>query len=215
MKKRLDREAMKREKLLVARCLTGKKGAWGEFVDAYKGLIYNTIFRTFHSVGYKNTEEIAEDIFQDFFTLLLKDGCAKLRSFKWKNDCSLVYWLGVVTKNLTFDHLQKHFSRGKILASLARDSSEEEAVVKSCGPLDIDVLKNIEEKEEAELFENALAKLSKKEFNLVELIYFRELSYGRAAFLIGKNIDAVYSQNARIIRKLKKIIERRLRHECS
>lgn len=212
MKKRLDREAIGREKLLVARCLSGKKEAWGEFVDAYKGLIYNTIFRTFQCVGYRNTEEVAEDLFQDVFTLLLKDRCAKLRSFKWKGGCSLVYWLGVVTKNLTFDHLEKRFSREKILASLARDPSEEGAVVKSCEPLDTGMLRRIEHKERSDLFEGALVKLSEKEFQLVELVYFRELPFERVAFLTGKSIDAVYSLNARVVRKLKRVIERRLRH---
>jgi len=211
MKKRLDREAIKREKLLVADCLNGKKEAWGEFVDTYKGLIYNTIFKTFNCVGYKNTEEVAEDLFQDVFTLLFRDRRAKLRSFKWKNDCSLVYWLGVVTKNLTFDYLEKRFSREKILTFLARDPAEEGAVVKSCVPLDTELLTKIQKEERSDLFEKALAKLSEKEFYMVELVYFRELPFKQVAFLMGKSIDAVYSLNARVVRKLKRIIERRSR----
>jgi len=208
MERVYDKESIKREKQLVARCIKGSRGAWEEFVDVYKGLIYNSIIKTFQLVGYRNTEEIADDLFQDVFALLLKDRCAKLSSFKWKNDCSLVYWLGVITKNLTFDYIRRFLSREKILVSLAKGSGPEEKVFKDDISPDISFLDDIEEKERLKLFEQALQKLSKSDMRLVELLYFRKLAYERVAAVLGKSVDAVYMQKKRVVEKLKVIIKK-------
>ncbi|MBL7071401.1 MAG: sigma-70 family RNA polymerase sigma factor [Candidatus Omnitrophica bacterium] len=211
MEKKLDREAIKREKQLVARCVKESKGAWEEFVDAYKGLIYNSIIRTFHFVGYKNTEEIADDLFQDVFALLLKNRCAKLGSFKWKNDCSLVYWLGVITKNLTFDYIRKFISRENILTSMAKDPGSEHVLLDEEESPDMSFLGKIEEKERLEIFGQALERLSKDELRLVELLYFRGLAHERTADILGKSVDAVYMQKKRVIEKLKAIVKKILK----
>ncbi len=208
MEKVRDKESLKREKELVARCIKGSSGAWEEFVDAYKGLIYNTIIKTFQLVGYRNTEEAADDLFQDVFALLLKDRCAKLSGFRWKDDCSLVFWLGVVTKNLTFDYIRRFISREKIIASLEKDSGSGDSLFKDDASPDVSFLDDIEQKERMELFGKAIKRLSKSEMRLVELLYFRRLSFERAAAVLGKSVDAVYMQKKRVVEKLKTIIRR-------
>jgi len=200
-----DKESIKKEKQLVARCVRGERQAWEEFVDIYKGLIYNTILKTFHLVGYRNTEEVADDLFQEAFAMLLKDGCAKLSGFKWKNDCSLVYWLGVITKNLTFDYIRRFVTREKILDSLARGFVQN---VKEGTSSDAPFLDDIDEKDKLALFEKALNRLPKNEMRLVELIYFRKISHERAAAILGKSVDAVYMQKKRAIERLKKIVRK-------
>ena len=202
--KKPDKEIIRREKQLIARCVKGDKEAWDEFVDTYKALIYDAILRTFHFVGYKNIEEAAGDIFQDVFASLLRDNCRKLRSFKWKNGCSLASWLHIIAKNITFDYIRKHFSREKIIVSLTKGSEDKEDTFEDKESS----LENLEHKEKVNIFEGALKELPKEDIYLIELLYFREYSSKRVAKILGKSVDALYMQKKRMIDKLKKIIEK-------
>lgn len=203
MRKKSDKESIALEKRLVARCLKGERRAWDEFIDRYKRLIYNTIIRTLDSVAYENKEEITADLFQEFFALLFRDNCAKLRSFSWKNGCSLVFWICVITKNLTFDYIRKAFSRKKTIASV-EGFSEAEKIFKDTG---VSFLDEIESEERIVLFEEALRQLSEEELGLIKFIYYLELPHECVASLLNKSVDAVYMQKKRVIEKLAKIIK--------
>src|SRR3989338_538845 len=146
MKKRKpDKGLMRWERTLVGRCVKNDKRALDDFVDKYKGIIYDAIIKTFHFVGYKNTEEAASDLFQEVFSLLLKNDCAKLKSFKWKNGCSLASWLHVVSKNVTFDYLRRHFARGKIMESLITEEDEAPADYHIEASEETDILQKLDE----------------------------------------------------------------------
>lgn len=203
---KIGRNRVRQEQKLAARCIKGDKSAWDEFVDAYKNLIYSSIIRTFHLVGYKNAEEIAGDIFQEVFASLLKNNYAKLRSFKWKRSCTLASWLSIIARNLTFDYIRKIFSRQEIISSLKSNASDEE-ISKWQQSSDSAPLENLEEAEAVGLFEKALQKLTKHELEFIELIYFRGLPAGRVAGILGKSVDAVYMYKKRLIDKLKKTVE--------
>ncbi|MBU4377411.1 MAG: sigma-70 family RNA polymerase sigma factor [Candidatus Omnitrophica bacterium] len=205
--KKADKSTIEREKVLVSRCVVGEKRAWDEFVDAYKALIYHAIIKAFQLVGYSNTEEVAGDIFQDVFASLLNGDYAKLRGFKWKNDCSLASWLHIVTKNATFDFLRKHFRRGDIMESLSADDENEPADYRIEGSEEILVLQNLENEERNEIFDKALKELPKEDLLLIDLIYFRGVSHKNAAKILGKSIDALYMHKKRVIEKIKKTIE--------
>ena len=198
---------MRWERTLVIRCVKSDKRAWDEFVDKYKGIIYDAIIKTFHFVGYENTEDAASDLFQEVFSSLLKNDCEKLRSFKWKNDCSLASWLHVVSKNVTFDYLRKSFARGKITESLTavdEDVPEDYQIETS---IDADILQKLEDEEKLGIFEKALKTLPKEDFLVINLIYLRGISHENAAKVLGKSVDALYMQKKRIIDKIKKTIE--------
>ncbi len=205
--KKEDKEKIRREQQLVARCVRGDKKAWDEFVDTYKSLIYSAIIRTFHFVGHKNTEEAAGDIFQDVFASLLRDNCAKLRSFKWKYGCSLASWMHIIAKNLAFDYIRKFFSQEKIIASLTKGSEDEKSIFDGKKSLDETFLKKLEHEEKVNLFEKALKELPKEDIYLIELLYFREYSHKRIAKILNKTVDALYMQKKRVTEKLKKIVE--------
>jgi RNA polymerase sigma factor (sigma-70 family) len=203
----MKKESIRREKELVSRCVKGDKIAWDEFVDKYKRLIYSAILRAFQFVGYRNTEEIAGDLFQEVFASLLRDNCAKLKSFKWKNGCSLASWLLIISKNVTFDYMRRTFSREKIMTSLAKDSKDDAHLLKDTQSINESFLNNLEREERINIFKKALKKLDKQDLHLVDLIYFREYSHSQAAAILKKSVDAVYMQKKRIIDKLKKIIK--------
>jgi len=92
---------------LIRRCARGDKRAWDEFLERYSRLIYNYINRILNTNGWSFAESHASDIFQDIFSLLIKDNCRKLRSFKAKNGCTLASWLRQVTINFTIDYVRK------------------------------------------------------------------------------------------------------------
>jgi len=202
------KEAIRREKRLVARCVKGDKKAWDEFVDTYKNLVYSVIIRTFQFVGHDNPEEATDDIFQDIFALILKDKCAKLRRFKWKNGCSLASWLLIISKSRTFDYLRKVFSRKKIMTPLSEKSGDEGSAAQDIARSDQSFLEGLEREERTALFKKALKKLPKNDLLLVDLIYFRAFSAERAAAILGKATSAVYMQKKRIIEKLTNIIKK-------
>ena len=205
---KLDKERIKQEKQLVARCVKGNKKAWDELVDKYKNLIYSAIIRTFQSVGHANPEEAADDIFQGVFASLLKDNCAKLRKFKWKNGCSLASWILIISKSRTFDYLRKVFSRKKIMTPLIENAENEEDVFKDARYAEGSFLEELEHKERVGLFKRALKELPKDDICLVELIYFRGFSHERAAKVMKKTKDSIYVQKRRMIEKLKNIIKK-------
>ena len=198
---------MRWERTLVGRCVKNDKRAWDDFVEKYKGIIYDAIIKTFHFVGYKNTEEAASDLFQEVFSLLLKNDCAKLKSFKWKNGCSLASWLHVVSKNVTFDYLRRHFARGKIMESLITEEIDASADYHIEASEDSDILQKMADEEKVGLFEKALNTLPKEEILVVNLIYLRGISHEKAAKILGKSVDALYMQKKRIIDKIKTTVK--------
>ncbi len=202
-----DKGLIRWERTLVARCIKSDKRAWDEFVDKYKGIVYDAIIKTFHFVGYKNTEDAAGDLFQEVFSLLLKNDCAKLRSFRWKNSCSLASWLHIVTKNVTFDYLRKCFARGKITESLTTGDIDAPADYHIEVSEDTDILQKLEDEEKLGIFEKALKTLPKEDFLVINLIYLRGISHEKTAKMLGKSVDALYMQKKRVIDKIKKTIE--------
>ncbi|MFH0839554.1 MAG: sigma-70 family RNA polymerase sigma factor [Candidatus Omnitrophota bacterium] len=211
-RKKPDKGLMRRERALVSRCVKNDKKAWGEFVDKYKGIVYDAIIKTFHFVAYKNTEDMADDLFQEVFSLLLKNDCAKLRSFRWKNGCSLASWLHIVAKNVTFDYLRKYFSRGKIMELLTVEDGDAPADYHIEASVEADILQKLEDEERAGFFEKALKTLPKEDFLVINLIYLRGISHENTAKMLGKSIDALYMQKKRVIEKIKKTVESYLKH---
>jgi len=205
--KKADQKTIEREKALISRCIDGEKRAWDEFVDAYKALIYHAIISSFQFAGYRNVEEATGDIFQDVFTSLLKDDYAKLRSFGWKNGCSLASWIHIVAKNVTFDYLRRYFKRGEIMEPLAEGDEEEPAEYRIKESEEMMGLDKLESEERNDLFEKALKALPKEDFFLIELIYFRGISHQKAAGILGKSVEAIYMQKKRAIDKIKETVE--------
>ncbi|MBN1872168.1 MAG: sigma-70 family RNA polymerase sigma factor [Candidatus Omnitrophica bacterium] len=205
------REKISYEKKLVSRCVKGNSDAWVELVDKYKRLIYSTIIKTFQLISYKINTEITEDLFQDVFALLVANNYVKLRSFKWKNGCSLASWLQVVTKNRTYDYIRKTLSHEEVLSSFLSRGEQTDVVFKDDSSWVESLMDDLEHETRIELFEEAIKKLPKDDQRLIEILYVKELPYQRAADILGKSIDALYMQKKRVIEKLKAIINKAIK----
>lgn len=202
-----DGKSMRRERALVAHCIKSDTVAWDEFVEEYKGLIYNAVLRTFHFAGYGYNEDEVKEVFQEVFSALLKDNCAKLKSFKWKNGCKLASWLHIVAKNTAFDYLRKTFRRGRMIQFLGENPEDVPAGCQFENSEEISAVEKLEEEEKICFFERAIEALPREDFFLLNLIYFRGVSHKNAAEILGKTVEAVYMHKKRIIGKIKKTIE--------
>lgn len=202
---------IEKEKNIVARCLTGEKQAWDEFVSKYHKLVYNSIYRTLELTGYKIEPDLIDDLYQEFFVSILNDNYYKLKKFKWKNGCSIATWLSIIARNMVLDFIRKN-SKTK-----AREESIDEEVIDDEGKTSLkDILihseKTVREKicdeEDIDKLQKIIEKLSFEDKNLIEMLYYQELSCEEIAVILNKSVDALYMQKKRLLEKLKVIAEK-------
>jgi RNA polymerase sigma-70 factor (ECF subfamily) len=195
------------EKKVVKGCLQGDKKSWDQFVETYQKLIYSIIHRTLRQYNY--SQDSLDDLFQNVFLSFLKNDCAKLRSFKWKNNSSLSTWISVVTRNLVLDYIRKEGKKQKVTSSLnslvkVEDKQEFVEIMEDQKYATEHMLNDQEIKE---VLIAAIKKLSEADKLLAELIFFQEVSYEKAAEILGKSVDAIYMQKKRLIEKLQKKVK--------
>jgi len=199
-----------REKLLVQKWLAGDQRARDEFVDLYSKLIYNFVYKTLRIYSYKHDRGLIEDLYQEVFSTLLSNDSARLRKFEWKNESSLATWIGVITRNLVVDHIRKMGKVQSKTVSANRKINKEENIEL------IDTLRDeksssssiLSNEEDLELFRRAIENLPEKDRQLVELLFYQEVSYEKAAIMLGKSVDSLYMQKKRIVEKLQEIVEK-------
>jgi hypothetical protein len=75
------------EKNLVAGCLKGHKTSWYAFVVQYSALVYHTVRKTLALYSANPSDEVVEDLYQEFFLAILRDDFKKLRQFKGEWGC--------------------------------------------------------------------------------------------------------------------------------
>jgi len=186
-----------KEKTLLARCLRGEKAAWDEFVQQYSALVYHTINRTLALHHTESRGETVEDLYQEFFVALLKNGCKKLSQFRGDRGCSLASWLRVVAARLTIGSLrQQRRPTVDVSENLASDE-----------PTAADAL--IARETEAALAA-VLATLSGRDRLLIELHYQRGLPAEKVARLLKTSPPALYTQKSRLLDKLREILTKTL-----
>ncbi len=202
---------IEKEKNIIARCLTGEKQAWDEFVAKYHKLVYNSIYRTLELTGYKIEPDLINDLYQEFFVSILNDDYYKLKKFKWKNGCSVATWLSVIARNMVLDFIRKN-SKSK-----AKEESIDKETIDAEGKASLkDLLIHSEktvrdelcDEEDVDRLQKIIEKLSAEDKNLLEMLYYQELSSEEIAVILNKSVDALYMQKKRLLEKLKEIAEK-------
>ncbi len=198
------------EKRLVASCLSGSKRAWDGFVKKYAKLIYNSIYRTLELKGYELEPDLAEDLWQEVFLSLLKNDYAKLKSFKWKNNCSIATWIGVITRNLVLDYIRKESKQRGITESLDKtvEFEEEITILDTKGDEKYSSYEVLNKKEILEMLAKSMNELPASDKILLELLYYDGLPYEEIAKKLGKSVNAIYMQKKRVTNKLQEIIRK-------
>jgi DNA-directed RNA polymerase specialized sigma24 family protein len=123
MKRRNSSRAimLEKEKTLIAGCLRSEKAAWDSFVRQYSNLVYHTIKKTLIRHHRDPHADVVEELYQEFFVSLLRNGCKKLLQFRGTHGCSLASWLRIVTTRLTIDFIRKQaLPSGELPSASAR-----------------------------------------------------------------------------------------------
>jgi RNA polymerase sigma-70 factor (ECF subfamily) len=101
----VDYQGLGTESLLKA-CVDGHDpAAWEEFIRQYHSVIALSVRRNVRSGSVSG--DIVDDLVQETFLKLCKDGCSILRNFNLQNDNSLHAFLKVVAANVTRDHFRR------------------------------------------------------------------------------------------------------------
>lgn len=190
----------KSEKELLKACFSGDRGAWERFVEEYSKLIYFSIHQTFKMRGLTASQDEAGELFNEIFLSLFDNDFAKLKSFKWKNDCSLATWLRVIASRKTIDYLKSKYRMSKMLDINSPEVNEQLKVESESEEVVLDG-------EREEIFERAISQLSPEEINFVNLCFIKEIEPEKIAQMLGITVSSVYSRKNRIREKIRRIVE--------
>lgn len=183
------------EKSLIAGCCQGKKAAWDAFVLQYSSLVYYSIKRTLVLHHADPGVDLVEDIHQEFFVSVLRDGCKKLRQFRGDHGCTLASWLRVVAARLTVDFLRKQGPPSvEVTDAVARDDPEPDAPLINA--------------EQERLLNEILQTLPPRDRILIDLSYRQGLPPDDIAGILKTTVGAVYTQKSRILEKLREILRK-------
>jgi len=91
---------------LLCRCLQGDADARNLFVDRYAPVIHGAVRRLVRGRAPDDASVGHEDVVQEVFLRLFRDGSRVLRTYDPKK-ASLVTWLTIVARNITLDVLRK------------------------------------------------------------------------------------------------------------
>ena len=188
------------EKKLIAGCVKGEKAAWDAFVQKYSNLVYHTIRKTLASNSGQRGNHDIEELYQEFFANLVKDGCKNLSKFRGDNGCSLVAWLVILARRLTIDYLRAQRS----------PTLEVSDSIASRDPDVLDVL--ISDEEELALTE-ALEELEPQDRLVIELHYYRGLAPEESARLLNISVGTFYTRKSRALAKLRELLEKLLKRK--
>jgi RNA polymerase sigma-70 factor (ECF subfamily) len=183
------------EKNLIAGCLRGDKTAWDSFVEQYSNLVYHTIRKTLGLYRAEFPNEQIDDLFQEFFLSILKDGFKKLRQFRGEGGCTLGSWLRLVASRLVIDFLRKKVPiPSQITDSVhAGDPTPDELVISQ---------------EEERLLEQGIKTLSPKERVFLDLCYRKGLTAEELAMHLNTSLAAIYTQKSRLLEKIRQTLRK-------
>jgi len=184
----------------VRRCVRGDNSAWDEFLKKYSRLIYNYIRNTLSIKGLFCTEQQIEDIFQEFFSLLIKDKFRKLRSFKAKNGCSLASWLRQVAINVTLDHIRKI----KPAVSIDEQTDDELSIKDMLKDASVSVRDRLSSEEDINILKECIQRLDINDKYFLELFLNKGLKLEGLKKILRISRGAIDMQKSRIIERLRK-----------
>lgn len=190
-------DAIRRDGILVERCLSGEDAAWEELVRAHTPRVYGICYR------FTGSGSEAQDITQDVFIRVFQS----LRTFR-AGDGSFSVWLTRLTRNLLIDNyrrtknLRKTDSMEEQLTQLGEKASPESRADS-----------RLASREASEVLQLALQKLSPELREAVVLRDLHEMEYREIAQTLGIPEGTVKSrinrgrvELAQVLRRAKVVI---------
>jgi RNA polymerase sigma factor (sigma-70 family) len=180
--------------VLVRQCMAGSQEAWQELYSRYANLMRSVVRR--RGVGQTDSEDIVQSSFLALTTAL--------NSFN--QGTSLAHFICMITERVLIDELRKGKAAKRSAETLPvahHDGDEESAMmIKSdADPQD----RQMEKAEQAVQLKTALDKLDPKCRELLTLRFYRELSFGEMAEMLGSSENTLTVQTRRCLDKLKAV----------
>lgn len=182
-----------KEQELIAEIRQGNSGAFSNFVDQYKDLVFTLGLRL---LG--NREE-AEEAAQDTFIKIFKS----LDSFKGGSKVST--WVYRIAYNTCLDRIKK-YKKDRVFTDV--DHVKEIAF----SELD-DALDKMVQEELSEMINRCLAKLPPEDAGVITLFYFEEKNLMEMEKALGLSVNTIKVRLFRARKKLAVIMEQSLERE--
>lgn len=182
-----------KEQELIAEIRQGNTGAFSNFVDQYKDLVFTLGLRL---LG--NREE-AEEAAQDTFIKIFKS----LDSFKGGSKVST--WVYRIAYNTCLDRIKK-YKKDRVFTDV--DHVKEIAF----SELD-DALDKMVQEERSEMINRCLAKLPPEDAGVITLFYFEEKNLMEMEKALGLSVNTIKVRLFRARKKLAVIMEQSLERE--
>jgi RNA polymerase sigma-70 factor (ECF subfamily) len=176
---------------LVRRCVAGEPGSWDEFVRRTRSAILRGAavgLRKFRVVD----KESIENVHQQVYLELLRDGSRTLRSFRAESD--LEGWVAVIAMRTAY--------------RLMRQKQPEAPLPDLLPPAPTPAPgEKAERREFLDRLDAAFRKLDAREAALLRLSYYETMSYREIATALGLPMNSVSPLLIRAREKLKKLLE--------
>jgi RNA polymerase sigma-70 factor (ECF subfamily) len=186
---------LEKEKTLIAGCLRSEKAAWDSFVRQYSNLVYHTIKKTLIRHHRDPHADVVEELYQEFFVSLLRNGCKKLLQFRGTHGCSLASWLRIVTTRLTIDFIRKQaLPSGELPSAVLRHSP--------------DPAEPLINEEQEKLLNHVIRSLPARDRILLDLCYRQALATEEIAAFLNTSVNAIYAQKSRVLEKIREVLRK-------
>lgn len=193
------------EQILIDRCLGGDQRAWSEFVERYTDLVYSSIHHSLRARGARMGSDEVEDLHNGIFLAFIERDGRKLRQFDGR--CRLTSWIKVVSVNYTIDRLR----RRRRVVSLDDSSGDGPGLIALLESDERVASESLETRQDLKLVAVVVAKLSKSERELVDLLFVQERPFPEIAERLGTSLGAVYTRKNRLIAKIKDRFDKELK----
>jgi RNA polymerase sigma-70 factor, ECF subfamily len=91
---------------LIAACLeAGNQAAWLAFVKRFQPVIASSVSRVAYRYGASNAS-LVDDLVQDTYLRLCRDGCRALRNFQAQHDEAIFGYIKVIAASVALDHFR-------------------------------------------------------------------------------------------------------------
>ena len=176
---------------LVRRCVAGEQGGWDEFVRRTRSAILRgatVALRKFRVLD----KEAIENVHQQVYVELLRDGSRTLRSYRAERD--LEGWVAVIAMRTAYRLMRER--RPELPLPELLPASPAPAPGESA-----------ERTEFLNRLHAAFRKLDPREAALLRLFYFEKMSYREISDTLGLPMNSVSPLLIRAKEKLKKLLE--------
>jgi len=166
----------------LSRLIDGDDRAWRTFVLRWSNLIFSVVLRTLGSQQNSSREEV-EDVCQDVFLRLTRDGFRLLRRFDPER-ASFATWLHLVARSTAVDHLRRR-----------RDSAVPLEAIEEPGITDSEP--------DMEHLSLPAGILSPRQQLVLKLLLEKDLSPQEVADFLKINVQTVHSLKHKALKKIR------------